>query len=54
LVGLSPDDVLRQLQAFKSGDRHGEQSVLMKPVIDGLTPVDMVNIAAYVGTLKPE
>ncbi|HEY8907633.1 MAG TPA: c-type cytochrome [Rhodoferax sp.] len=53
LAGLSPDYVLRQLQAFKSGNRHGEQSVLMKPVIDGLTPVEMVNIAAYVGTLKP-
>jgi len=51
LAGLSPDYVLRQLQAFKSGDRHGEQSVLMKPVTNGLTPVDMVNIAAYIGTL---
>lgn len=53
LAGLSPDYVLRQLQAFKSGDRHGAQAVLMAPAVENLTPADMIALAAYVGTLAP-
>ncbi|QJQ11554.1 c-type cytochrome [Pseudomonas putida] len=53
LAGLSPDYVLRQLQAFKSGDRHGAQALLMKSVVDNLTVADMIAISAYVGTLDP-
>lgn len=53
LAGLSPDYVLRQLQAFKSGDRHGAQAILMKPAVEQLSVADMIALAAYVGTLEP-
>lgn len=53
LAGLSPDYVLRQLQAFKSGDRRGAQAPQMKPAVENLTVADMIAISAYVGTLDP-
>ena len=53
LAGLSPDYVLRQLQVFKSGDRHGAQAPQMKPAVENLTVADMIAISAYVGTLDP-
>ena len=54
LAGLSPDYVLRQLQAFKSGDRHGVEAPLMKPSVENLTTADMIAISAYVGSLEPK
>lgn len=51
LAGLSPDYVLRQLKAFKSGDRHGVQAPLMQPAVENLTVADMIALSAYVGTL---
>lgn len=54
LAGLSPDYVLRQLRAFKSGDRHGEQALSMQPAVDNLTVEDMIALSAYVGALDPE
>lgn len=53
LAGLSPDYVLRQLQAFKSGDRRGTQAALMQAVVQALTTQDMIAIASYVGSLEP-
>nr|WP_305649170.1 c-type cytochrome [Rhodoferax sp.] len=54
LAGLSPDYVLRQLRAFKSGDRHGAQALLMVPAVESLTLADMIALSAYVGTLDPD
>lgn len=53
LAGLSPDYVLRQLQAYKSGDRHGAQAVLMRPAVEKLSATDMVAISSYVGSFAP-
>jgi cytochrome c553 len=54
LAGLSPDYVLRQLRAFKSGDRHGEQAAAMQPAVVNLTVEDMIALSTYVGTLDAE
>lgn len=54
LAGLSPDYVLRQLRAYKSGDRHGEQAPAMLPTVENLTEEDMIALSAYVGSLDPD
>ena len=53
LAGRSPAYMVRQLWDFKQGARNGAQAVAMKPVVAQLTGADMLNIAAYLATLKP-
>jgi cytochrome c553 len=52
IAGLHPIYIARQLYSFKSGDRHGLESALMKKPVDQLTDADILAIAAYIGGLK--
>ena len=53
IAGRYPTGVFRQLYAFKSGARNGLASGFMKPMVVGLSQKDMIDLAAYVGSLKP-
>jgi cytochrome c553 len=53
IAGRSPTTLLRQLLAFKTGTRSNENAKLMAPVVEKLAVNDMVDIAAYLGTLYP-
>jgi len=49
LAGQHPVYILKQLQAFKSGERKND---LMSPMATPLTDEDMVNLAAYFSSQK--
>ena len=53
IAGRYPTGVFRQLYAFKTGARNGLASGFMKPMVAGLSQKDMIDLAAYVGSLKP-
>lgn len=53
IAGRYPTGVFRQLYAFKSGARNGVTAGFMKPMVAGLSQKDMIDLAAYVGSLKP-
>jgi cytochrome c553 len=53
LAGLHPVYLFRQLYIFKNGDRNGPEAPLMKKAVAQLTEEDMLNIAAYLGSLQP-
>jgi cytochrome c553 len=53
LAGRSPSYAVRQMFDMKQGNRKGEWTPLMKPVVANLTDEDMLNIAAYLASLKP-
>jgi cytochrome c553 len=53
LAGRSPSYLVRQMYDFKSGNRQGVWSPLMKEAVSKLTTEDMVAIAAYAASLKP-
>lgn len=53
LAGRSPTYLFRQLYGFQSGDRHDAGSTDMKRVTAKLTTAQMIDLAAYVGSLKP-
>ncbi len=53
LAGRSPSYLFRQLFDIKSGQRHGKQADLMKPVIMNLTTDDMLAITAYLASRTP-
>ena len=53
IAGRYPTGVFRQLYAFKSGARNGLASGVMKPRVAGLSQMDMSDLAADVGSLKP-
>jgi cytochrome c553 len=53
IAGRYPTGVFRQLYAFKSGSRNGSASGFMKPMVASLSQKDMIDLAAYVGSLKP-
>lgn len=42
---------VRQLHGFKSGTRNSAQSLMMKPVVTGLSDNDIIDIAAYLSSL---
>jgi cytochrome c553 len=54
LAGRSPSYIVRQLFDIKSGNRHGEWSPLMKEAVAKLTNEDMLDLAAYAASLKPQ
>jgi cytochrome c553 len=54
LAGRSPSYLVRQLYDFQSGARHGVRAVLMRPVVQNLTVNDMLDIAAYVASRRPQ
>jgi cytochrome c553 len=53
LAGRSPSYLVRQMYDFKTGNRQGSWSPLMKEAVAKLTTEDMVAIAAYAASLKP-
>lgn len=53
IAGRFPTYLFRQLYAFQSGTRQGTSATLMKPVVAGLSRRDMIDLAAYVGSLGP-
>jgi|SRR5689334_23391068 len=53
LAGIHPIYIARQLFRFRDGTRNGAQAVLMKPVAASLSDEDIVNVAAYLGSLAP-
>jgi cytochrome c553 len=46
IAGRSPSYLVRQLYDMQAGNRHGEWTALMKPVVEKLTSDDMIAIAA--------
>jgi cytochrome c553 len=53
LAGMHPIYIARQLYRFRDGTRNGAQAVMMKPVAQGLSDEDIVNLSAYLGSLAP-
>jgi cytochrome c553 len=53
IAGRYPTGVFRQLYAFKTGARNGLAAGFMKPMVANLSQKDMIDLAAYVGSLKP-
>lgn len=53
LAGRSPSYVVRQMVDMQQGARNGEWTQLMKPVVSKLSDIDMLNLAAYLASLKP-
>jgi len=47
IAGRSPSYLVRQLYDMQAGNRHGEWTALMMPVVEKLTSNDMIAIAAY-------
>jgi cytochrome c553 len=54
IAGLHPIYTARQLHLFKDGGRNGTDAALMKKPVAGLTDEDILNIAAYLGSLPPQ
>lgn len=54
LAGNHPIYVVRQLIHFKEGTRKGVDAALMAKPVAKLTERDMIDIAAYLGSLSPE
>lgn len=53
IAGRSPTYLLRQMLAFRNGMRVNEASSQMDAVVGKLTIEEMIEIAAYVGSLPP-
>jgi cytochrome c553 len=52
IAGRSPSYLARQMFDMQSGARQGEWTALMKAVVANLSNEDLVNISAYVASLK--
>ena len=50
--GRSPSYLVRQMHDMQTGNRKGNWTALMKPVVDKLTAEDLVSVAAYVASLR--
>jgi len=53
IAGRQPTYLLRQLVAFRNGTRAGDAASQMAPVVEKLTLNDMIDVAAYLGSLYP-
>jgi cytochrome c553 len=53
LAGRSPSYLARQLYDMQHGNRNGEWTVLMAPVVAGMGPDDVLNASAYLASLQP-
>jgi cytochrome c553 len=53
IAGRFPGYLLRQMLAYKNGERHGEHAAQMAPVVEKLELDDLIALAAYVGSLYP-
>lgn len=54
LAGVHPIYLVRQLIHFKEGSRKGVDAALMVKPVAQLTERDMIDLAAYAGSLNPE
>jgi cytochrome c553 len=54
IAGRSPSQMARQMWDMKYGSRNGSWTQLMKPVVSKLNDEDMVNLTAYLASLKPQ
>lgn len=52
LAGQSAEAITKKLTAYKNKQQIGPRSALMWGMAGGLTPADIANLSAYVGTLK--
>jgi cytochrome c553 len=53
IAGRSPTYLLRQMLAFRNEGRANDASQQMKPVLEKLTLNEMIDVAAYLGSLYP-
>jgi cytochrome c553 len=53
LAGRSPSYIARQLYDLQVGNRRGLWSPLMVAAVEGLSTVDMIDLAAYIASLDP-
>lgn len=53
IAGRSPSYIARQLYDMQNGNRSGSWTQLMAPVVATLEPSDILNLSAYVASLKP-
>ena len=53
IAGRSPSYLVRQLYDFQQHARAGSAGALMAPVVEKLSPDDMIALAAYVSSLTP-
>ena len=53
LAGRSPTYMVRQMNDMRIGARKGVALGQMKEIIDKLSAQDIVNVAAYIASLKP-
>ena len=53
IVGRSPSYMMRQMWDMKVGARKGPMTHLMKPIVAKLTQDDMLNVVAYLASVKP-
>ncbi len=53
LAGRSPTYIARQLNDLKTGGRRGPETDLMKPVVAPMHNVDIITLAAFIGSRKP-
>ncbi len=51
IAGRFPTGAFRQFYAFKIGSRNGPGAAFMKPIVANLSERDMIDLAAYVGSL---
>jgi len=54
IAGRSPSYLVRQMFDMQAGARDGEWTKLMKSVVEKLSDEDLVNVAAYVSSIRPE
>lgn len=53
IAGRSPSQMVRQIIDFQTGARNGQGASMMKPVVANLKLEDIVNVVAYLTSLKP-
>jgi cytochrome c553 len=53
IASRSPSYMMRQMWDMKMGTRKGPMTQLMKPIVANLTQDDMLNIVAYLASIKP-
>ncbi len=53
IAGRSPSYAARQLHDFQTGARRGPLASTMEPVVARLTAADLVDISAYLASVKP-
>jgi cytochrome c553 len=52
LKGQKESYLLSSLKAYKSGQRQGGMSAIMRPQVSSLSDTDMADLAAYYASLK--